>query len=138
MRRNAAHKQGDTSSIRDNTLSTNHTHSRGSTGPLEHLNHLKTGPCTCISHGGPPSNHLTENWAKQTRPTVGRPLGRPTQWRRPTGPTDSQMTHGSVWLVLHGGLAQFPGKRLVVPSYKYNLEGAQMKTSHTPHHSLFS
>ena len=31
------------------------------------------------------------------------------------GPTNSQMMRGSVWLVLHGGLAQFSGKRLVVP-----------------------
>ena len=133
MRRNAALKQGDTSSIRDNTLSTNQTHSRGSTGPPEHLNHLKIGPCTCISHGGPPSSHLTENRAKRAQPTVGRPLGRPTQWRQPTGPIDSQMTRGSVWLVLHGGLARFPGKRLVAPSYKYKGRGENEHTQHTTH-----
>ena len=42
MRRNAAHEQGDTSSIRGNTLSMNQTRSRGSTGPPELPTRLKT------------------------------------------------------------------------------------------------
>ena len=49
--------------------------------------------------------------------------GRPIMWWWPTGPTDSHMTRASVWLVLHGGLAQFTGKRLLVPSYKYKGRG---------------
>ena len=77
--RDAAHKQGDTSSIRGNTFSTNQTRSRGSTSLPELPNHLKTSPCTCISHGGPPSSHLTENWAKQAQPTVVRPTRSPDQ-----------------------------------------------------------
>src|SRR6185312_11347672 len=100
-------KQGDTSLIRSNKFSTNQTRSRGSTGLPELPNHLKTGPCTCISHGGPPSSHLTENRAKRAQPTVGQHLGRPTQWRWPTGPTASQMTCGKVWSVPNGGLAHF-------------------------------
>ena len=47
----------------------------------------------------------------------------PTMWRRPTGPTAFQLTCGSVWLVLHGGLAQSPGKWLVVPPYIYEGRG---------------
>ena len=41
MRWNATHKQGDTSSIRGNTVSMNQTRSRGSTGPPELPNRLK-------------------------------------------------------------------------------------------------
>jgi len=47
------------------------------------------------------------------------------------------MTRGSVWLVLHGGLARFPGKRLVVPSYKYKGRGVRIET-HTTDHTISS
>ena len=52
-------------------------------------------------------------------------------WRRPTGPTASQNACGSVWLVLHGGLDQFPGERLVVPPYIYEGRGSNGDTHHT-------
>ena len=70
-RRTQPQKQDDTWLIQSNKFSMNQTRSQGSTGLPELPNHLKTGPCTCISHGGPPSSHLTENWAKQAQPTVG-------------------------------------------------------------------
>ena len=73
MRRNAAHKQGDASSICGNTLSTNQTHSRGSTGPPEHLNHLKRGPHPWVCHGGPPSSLQTKFEAVRPPFPVGRP-----------------------------------------------------------------
>lgn len=73
LEENAAHKQGDTSSIRGNTFSTNQTRSRGSTGPPEHPNQLKTGPYPHRWHGGPPSSLLTKNGTDRAQPTVGRP-----------------------------------------------------------------
>ena len=64
--------------------------------------------------------------------------GRPTMWWRPTGPTASQKTHGKVWLVTNGGLACFPGKRLVAPTYKYKGRGENEDTPHTKHHTIHS
>ena len=50
------------------------------------------------------------------------------------GPHRLSVTHGVTWLATHGGLASFPGKRRVIPSYKY--EGRGLKWRHTPHHTI--
>ena len=73
MRMNATHKQGDMSSIRSNTLSTNQTRSRGSTGPPELPNRLKTCHDPHTLHGGPPSSVQTKNWAIWPPFLVDRP-----------------------------------------------------------------
>ena len=78
-RRTQHQKQGDMLLIRSNKFLTNQMRSRVSTGLPELPNHLKTGPCTCISHGGPPSSQQTEDRAKQAQPTVGRPTRSPDQ-----------------------------------------------------------
>ena len=72
MRRNAAHEQGDTSSIRGNTLSMNQTRSRGSTGPPELLNRLKTSHAPHIWNGGPPNSVPVKFGAERPPLLVGR------------------------------------------------------------------
>ena len=76
--------------------------------------------------------HLTA-FRPRTGPNGPSPRSADQQGRlawcwQPTGPTDSHMTRGSVWLVLHGGLAQFSGKRLVVPPYIYEGRGSNEDT----------
>ena len=58
--------------------------------------------------------------------------GRPTWCWQATGPTDSHRTCGNVWLVFHGGLAQFSSKRLVVPPI-YMRGGGSNEDTHTLH-----
>ena len=66
-------KQGDMSSIRGNIFSTIQARLRGSTGPPELPNRLKTSPYPCTWHEGPPNSLLTKNQAERAQSTVGRP-----------------------------------------------------------------
>ena len=73
--------------------------------------------------GGPPSSLLTKHRGKRGQPKAGRPTRSPDLVVAAHGPHRLLVTCGVSWLVLHGGLAQFTSKRLVVPSYKYKRRG---------------
>ena len=57
-RENAAHEQGDTSTIRGNLLLTNQTQAQRSIGPPERLNCLKIGRASHNRLKDPLTNHL--------------------------------------------------------------------------------
>jgi hypothetical protein len=123
------------------------THHRSEATPSQRIKHvhedlrahqsIQTNLKQALTHIDDMGGHLAASG-----PRIG-PIGhsprsadhesRPTMCRRPTSPTASQYTHGSVWLVLHGGLGRFLSKLLVVPPYIY--EGRWFKWRHTTYHS---
>ena len=70
---NAAHKQGDTSSIQNNTFSTNQARSRGSMGPQELANRHKIGALTHNWYGDPRDSLLDKFGAGWSQKPVGQP-----------------------------------------------------------------